>query len=184
VLLSASRHSLQISESTARREYVGESQRNENVWSVSASAPLDNKLGGIRGTIGVGYSIRNYDSPLYSTVSGLSGEAQIETFPTGRLTLSSTARRAIEEIASGTLRPSFNTRANFQVDYEVLRNLLINATAGYTHQPRNGDTYQTGVGGRYLLSRRLNLDANATYSRRLSTSVSEARVQASRSYQL
>lgn len=140
--------------------------------------------GRIRGTIGLGYTIRNYDSALYDNISGLSGEIQLETFPTQRLTFGLQARRAIEDISLGASRPSLNTRASVTVDYELLRNFIINASAGYTHQPRSGDVYRTSAGGRYLLSRRLSLDANAFYSRRLSNSVNEARIQASLSYQL
>lgn len=140
--------------------------------------------GQIRGTIGVGYSVRNYDATLYKTVSGLLGEVQLQTFPTQRLTLGIDGRRTIEDITAGAIRPSIVTRASISVDYELLRNMIISATGSYVNQRRNGDTFRGTAGGRYLLTRRLSLQGTASMNRRVASSISELRIEASIAYQL
>jgi hypothetical protein len=140
--------------------------------------------GRMRGTIGIGYSVRNYDAAIYKTVSGLLGEVQLQTFPTQRLTIGIDGRRSIEDITAGAIRPSIVTRASASVDYELLRNMILSASASYVNQRRNGDTYQATAGSRYLFSRRLSLQGTASINRRATNSVNEMRIEASLAYQL
>lgn len=140
--------------------------------------------GQVRGTVGLGYSMRNYDAAIYRTVSGLSAEVQLEAFPTPRLTVGFNGRRSIEDTASGFLRPSFSTRMSLRADYELLRNFIISGTGSYRHQARSGDTYRGAASGRFLFSRRVSVESTVSYSRRSFDAVSEARADASISYHL
>lgn len=140
--------------------------------------------GQIRGTIGLGYNIRNYDAAIYKTVGGLLGEVQLQTFPTERLTIGFDGRRSIEDITAGAIRPAIATRASVSADYELLRNMIISASGSYINQRRNGNTYRATAGGRYLFSRRVSLQGSASVSRRVASSVNEMRVEASLAYQL
>jgi len=140
--------------------------------------------GQIRGTVSLGYSVRDYDASIYETVSGLLGEVQLQTFPTQRLTFGFDARRSIEDITAGTVRPSIVTRASLSLDYELLRNMIISASGGYINQRRDGDTYRAAAGGRYLISRRMSIQSTASFSQRVANSVNELRIEASVAYQL
>lgn len=131
--------------------------------------------GRIRGTIGLGYVIRDYDAAVFKTLRGFSGEVQIEVFPTQRLTLEIDAQRSIQDIRVGALRPTFNNRLTLSADYELLRNLIISGGATIQRQ-RQGDTYRANASGRYLISRRFALQGGLSYTQRTSSSVSDARV--------
>lgn len=150
--------------------------------------------GRIRGTIGIGYSVRDYDAAIYDTVKGLSIETRVQAFPTRRLTVTGTAERAIEDSALNRT-PYWNTQVGLRGDYEVLRNLLVNASGEYsrlryTDSDLRGNIYRARLGGRYLASRRVSLQATSSYSRRSSNNrraldvVNEARVEAGITYSL
>jgi hypothetical protein len=137
-----------------------------------------------RGSVGVGYVIRNYNSGVYKTRRGVSAEVQVETFPSQRLTLSFNAKRTIEDISGGLPVPYFNTSASFRSDYELLRNMIITASVELLRQSKGGNSIRTIAGGRFLASRRFNLRGSISYSRRSSDSVDEARIEAIAAYQL
>lgn len=150
--------------------------------------------GRIRGTFGLGYSIRDYDAAVYDTVRGLSIESRLQVFPLRRLTVTLAGERTIED-ASQARVPFWSTRFNLRGDYEVLRNLIINANADYSRQtyrgiPLSSSVYRAEVGGRYLASRRVVLRGSLNYSHRSSNDpqvlagANEARVEAGIAYQL
>jgi hypothetical protein len=140
--------------------------------------------GQVRGTVGLGYNVRNYDAAIYKTVSGLAGEVQLQAFPTPRLTFEFNGIRLIEDRTAGAVRPSIVTRTSLSVDYELLRNMIISASGGYINQRRTGDTYRATASGRYLISRRMSIQSTASFSQRVSSSVSELRLEAGLAYQL
>ena len=128
--------------------------------------------GQVRGTVGLGYNVRNYDAAIYKTVSGLAGEVQLQAFPTPRLTFEFNGIRSIEDRTAGAVRPSIVTRTSLSVDYELLRNMIISASGGDINQRRTGDTYRATASGRYLISRRMSIQSTASFSQRVSSSVS------------
>jgi hypothetical protein len=140
--------------------------------------------GRIRGTIGLGYSIRNYDSALYRDIRGLSAEIDVDAFPTPRLTIGMSAQRRIQDSARGNLRPSFNTSIRLDADYELLRNLILSGATNYSHQPTSGDTYGASASGSFLASRRVSLRTTVRYTRRSADSVSDARIEAAIAYEM
>jgi hypothetical protein len=152
--------------------------------------------GRIRGTFGLGYSIRDFDASAYDTLSGVSLESRIQLFPLRRLTLTATAQRTIEDASlSRGLTAYWNNRASARADYEVLRNLIINASTAYsrldyTATGLHSRIFGIGAGGRYLASRRLGFQGAITYNRRSFSErqatgpVAEGRLEVGASYQL
>lgn len=124
-----------------------------------------------RGSLGLGYIRRNFDSPLYNDISGASVEARLEVFPSELTTFTLLARRVIEDSNIGTTNAFFDNRVTARVDHELLRNLLLNVTGEYSHQDYidssfSADIYRVGGGARYLVSRRLGIEGNVTHTGR------------------
>lgn len=63
--------------------------------------------GQVRGTVGLGYNVRDYDAAIYKTVSGLAGEIDLQAFPTERLTFEFNGTRSIEDRTAGTVQPNY-----------------------------------------------------------------------------
>lgn len=145
--------------------------------------------GRVRGTIGIGYSIRNYDAGIYRTIRGLSVETRLEAFITPRVTIGFTGRRAIQDSTQGSFNPLWNTSFTVRGDYELLRNLILSASSSYSHlsylnNDRKDNIYGPSVSARYLASRRVVVRGIVSYSRRELNSVSEARIETAIAYRL
>lgn len=128
----------------------------------------------VRGTIGAGYAQRNYKSPLYKDVDGLSIEAKVEYFPTELTTFGLGLRRVIEDSNIGNTNAYFDNRGSLRVDHELLRNLILNAIVEYAQQdfigsPRKTTFYRGAGGARYLINRLLGLQLQLSYIKRDTT---------------
>ncbi|OWK31923.1 outer membrane beta-barrel protein [Sphingomonas mucosissima] len=129
--------------------------------------------GRARGTISIGYNVRDYRTSGFDTVNGLIGEARLELFPTERFTISTAARRTSEDATFGnvTPRPFWDNRLSLGGDYELLNNLILSASGEYAlqtsiNEDRNNSTYQLASRARYLISRRMTLEGSLSYSER------------------
>lgn len=125
----------------------------------------------LRGTIGLGYTHRNFRSGLYPSVGGFSAEGRLEYFPSELTTLTLAVRRVIEDSSLGGSRAFFDNRASVRVDHELRANLLVKATGEIIRQNYIGTTdkanaYNLGAGAVYLSSRRLALKMDMNYSDR------------------
>jgi hypothetical protein len=149
--------------------------------------------GRVRGTIGVGYGVRDFDAGIYRTVRGFSFETQLEAFPTRRLTLGLTGQRSIEDATIGSFNPFINTRLTVRSDYELLQNLIVSATGDLSHlsfqiSENTTNSYGASASARFLVSRRLNFRGGLTYRQRppsdTSSSLSEARIETAITFQL
>ncbi len=117
----------------------------------------------IRGSVAAGYTRRNYKSPAFRDLSGLSVEGRIDYFPTRLTTVAFTARRVIEDSTIGNSGGFYNTGFSMGVDHELLRNLLLRVDAEYSFERYLGisgraHVFQTSGGARYLFSRRMSVD--------------------------
>lgn len=115
-----------------------------------------------RGEVQVGYFRQDYEAAGFETSDGLSLRALVEYFPTQLTTFTITGTRGVEDAAiAGS--PSFITTAGtLQVDHELLRNLILTARTGYTHDDYRGidrtDKRFVGyVGANFLFTRNLGL---------------------------
>lgn len=135
--------------------------------------------GRARGSLAVGYSVRNYQLASFGTLQGVALEAQIELFPKEALTLSMRARRTIEDSTSRAAgpRPFWNNSLSARADYELKRNIIASLSSEFSQQNFIRDRqvnriYRVGGNFRYLVSRRLTLDSSISHTSQSVTSVS------------
>lgn len=167
--------------------------RDSNSYRALAGVNFD-IAGKARGTVGVGYVRRSPTASIYQTVGGLSAEARVDLFVTALTTVTISGRRVLEDTQLNQL-VFFDNRVGATINHALLRNLILRAEAGYSHQTfpsstqRSVDFIQLGTGARYLSSRRLVLEASARYNNRAGSGTvgggfDEARVEAGVRYQL
>ena len=112
----------------------------------------------IKGTMFLGYLQQNFKAPLHS-VSGLDFGSQLDWYATELMTVHlSTARILTDTTIAGASNEDQRT-IQTSVDYELLRNLILQASFGYENDIFDGTTRQDhlatfGFGGNYLLDRR------------------------------
>lgn len=126
--------------------------------------------GFLRGVIGIGYTSRKYDSPLYRDVDGFSAAARLEYFFSPLTTFTATANRSIQDSAIGASSAYFDNRFSLRADHELLRNLILTGYAEYAHldyidEPLNTDSYRLLASARYLSSRTLSVDFSLGYTK-------------------
>jgi hypothetical protein len=136
-----------------------------------------------RGSIGIGYIVRQYDAAEYKTRRGIAAQVNADFFLTPRLTLGIVGQRTIEDITIGTPRPYLNTSGSIRADYELLRNMIISASGEYQYQGTGLRTFRAIAGTRYLASRRVHLRGQLIYTRR-SDSLEEARLEVIATYRI
>ncbi|RYD68065.1 MAG: hypothetical protein EOP58_01615 [Sphingomonadales bacterium] len=125
----------------------------------------------IRGGIGVGYVERKYVSPLYRDVGGLSTEAKIEYFPSELTTITVGARRLLDDSSVGATGAFFENQARIRVDHEIRSNVLLYAAAEFAQQDYRdtrlkGDVFRISSGGRFFVTRGLQLEGSVGYNKR------------------
>ena len=129
-----------------------------------------------RGDIAVGYMKQSYDNALYGEIDGFSGEAKVEWFPTALTTVTSTAARTIEEAVTTGSPGYISNNIGVNIDHELLRNVLLSATASYGKDDykkidRNDERTGAGASATYLLNRRVGLILKYTYLKQDSSGV-------------
>ena len=122
----------------------------------------------IRGQIQVGYLEQNYSSPLYHQVSGPAAHARIEYFLNGLTTLTATLDRNVVDAVDPLAISFLQTQAGFQVDHELLRNVILSARLNfendkYTGYQRTDNRPSAALSGTYLLNRHIGVTAGYSY---------------------
>ncbi len=141
-------------------------------FSTAAGASLD--LGGlITGEVFAGYAQQNYRSSLLGTISGPDIGASLRWNVTPLVTLRFEARTLVSETTLQGAAGSIDTRVRFIADHEVLRNVLLNLSLGYSHIDYRGisradDYYNASIGARYLVNSNLSVDASYNFTDRQS----------------
>lgn len=148
----------------------GSANRDSKGYRVIGGLNFD-LAGLMRGTIGVGYTKREYRSPLYDDVSGLSVEGKLEYFPSELTTITVAARRVLEDSSIGSNSAFFDNRGLVQVDHELLQNLILSAYGevsrqNYVDSPLNADIYRIGTTANYLASPSLRFNVRLSYTDR------------------
>lgn len=119
----------------------------------------------MRGSLRLGYLEQNYRDPMFRSVSGLLVRGEVAYFMTPLITLTGTIDRSVSETgvlgASGYLK----TTATLRADYELLRNLILGASAelekrDFRNLDRNDDRWTLRAGASYLVSKRITLRAD------------------------
>jgi hypothetical protein len=130
----------------------------------------------VRGELGVGYLSQNFQNNAFGDIEGFGGRGQLEWFPTQLVTVTLTGARTVEDAgvigASGYL----STNVGGQVDYELMRNVIITGRAGYGDDDykgidRNDKRSTAGLAATYLMNRSMGLTVSYDYSKQKSKGV-------------
>jgi hypothetical protein len=157
---------------TTYKQRLSRLQQNRDSTEVRALAGISLDLSAlVRGSFGIGYIDRRYESPLFGDVAGFSMDGRIEYFMTPLTTITLAARRDIEDATFGGASGFFNTGAALRVDHELLRNLILNIGADYEVDDYRGvdgtaKILRIGGGGRYLINNLLAINVTAEYGKR------------------
>lgn len=158
----------------------GNANRDSNGYRLIGGFNFD-LAGLMRGTIGVGYTRRDFDaSQLYRRSSGLTAEAKIEYFPSELTTVALAMRRAIDDSNIASTSAFFDNRVRLSVDHELRRNILLGAYAEYAVQnyirsPATVDVYRVGTTGSYLVNNWLRFNFDLGYTKRSSSTITGQR---------
>jgi hypothetical protein len=122
----------------------------------------------MRGSIGTGYSRRDYKSEIYPDASGLSVQAKVEFFPTPLTTVGFTAQRQIQDAGLGGAGAYLDNRATMRVDHELLENLVLTldgdvARRSYEELDQRTDVISVGAAARFQMTRGLSFGGNIRY---------------------
>ena len=148
----------------------GVARRDSDGYDVLGGASFD--LGAVaRGEVAVGYTEREFDSALLSTVDGFVYEAGIEWFVTELTTVTLGGARTVEETTINNASGFLSTSVALGVDHELMRNVLIGADAYWANSDYEGitredDVYGIGVEGTYLINRNLRATLGYDYEER------------------
>jgi hypothetical protein len=165
---------LVVSDADARYtdQPAGVATRNFNDISVLAGINYD--TGGlIRVRALAGYETRHFTSTQYPTISSPIVEASAAWTPTGLTTITGTFARYIEDSASEATVGLTSTTVRVAVDHEYLRNVLLNATAGFIansyEQDQGNQSYLTvGAGVTWLINQHMRLIGHYDFATRQS----------------
>ena len=152
------------------RLLTGQPNRDSNSWRVIAGMNLD-LPGFVRGTFGIGYSHRDFDSTYYAPIGGLSFQADLTYFMTQSTNFKLSGRRVIEDSAIVDSNAFFDTGVVVGVEQEFRRNLLGTLNASFARQDYVSsslafDIYQVDGGLQYLLRRGMRVGLAGSYSKR------------------
>lgn len=110
---------------------------------------------------------QEYDDPSVGTVDGTGFAGRLEWFPTQLTTVNADAGRRVEDsaFAGGTYVLS---EGGASVDHELRRNVILHggvrfATREYENIDRDDEYMSADVGVRYIMNRRVSLNAGYTY---------------------
>ena len=134
----------------------------------------------MRGELGVGYLRRSYSDPAYQSISGLALNGTLEYFPTELTTLTLQVRREVQDSIIRGQGGFVNLGGSVRVDHELLRNVLLKATAEYFKQSyedvdRTDNVLTLSGGGTYFVNHLIGLSATASWLHRKSTGLAERR---------
>lgn len=128
----------------------------------------------IFGSVEVGYLSQEYNNALIAPFDGISFAAKGKWLVTPLVTISASAERAVAE----TITPQFDARLDtiygVQIDYELMRNVILYAGAKHRHEefsglPRTDDVAQISAGIDYYMNRHLKFGLRYDYQNRDST---------------
>ena len=133
--------------------------RDSQGYEVAAGVDFDlTKL--IRARLQVGYLHQSFDRALARDVSTVSLHARLQYFVTPLLTLTAIASRNLRDSQLPQSPAYLDTSSVARADYELLRNLIITAEAGYEDADFRGvdrvdKRVTANIGGSYLANRHL-----------------------------
>lgn len=159
------RIALYVEGSANQRSYdirpVGAPARDSHGYTIEGGADFDiTNL--VRGHVQLGYLSQTGKSGLWSA-HGLSGRGKVEWFATPLVTVTIEGAREIEDSAEFDTPAYRSTSITARADYELLRSLILNASAGleWDHFQATGQRARrtkAEIGARYRIGRNIVLD--------------------------
>lgn len=126
--------------------------------------------GSMRGSIGIGYSIRDYKAAIYRNAKGLSAQIKVEFFPSPITTIGLTIQRQIQDASLGSSGAFTDNRVVVRADHLLLENLVLSASLEFARQQyaesaRRVDVARLGSNARFQMTRSLSLGADLAYGK-------------------
>ena len=123
----------------------------------------------MQGGIFVGYQRQSYDDPTLAESKGLAYGANVEWYVTPLTTITFDAASTIEETTTIGASGYNAQNAGVRIDHELLRNVLLNASASYENDDYEGlartdDKIRAGLGLDYLLNRNFTFGVGYDYT--------------------
>lgn len=150
----------------------GNVNRDSDGYDVAVGTAL-NFSGKTRGEVYAGWMEQSYDDASLHTVKGATYGADVTWNATALTSVLLNASRSIEETTQANASAYINTSYGIEVQHELMRNILLGATASYTQNDYQGgsstrkdDYTKAGLNGKYLLSRNISLKASYDYTDR------------------
>ncbi|MGD9511484.1 MAG: outer membrane beta-barrel protein [Geminicoccaceae bacterium] len=153
----------------------GELQKRDNHgWRAALGTTVD-ITSIVFGEASFGYSKRYYDADGLNNSGGFGANGNITWNVTPLTSLIFSASSEVLEstvtFEGDTAEGNLQNQVGVEVQHELLRNVLLNGTLGYTRDDfqgtsRNDNIYAAGFGASYLLNRNLSLNANYTFTKR------------------
>lgn len=157
------------------RDYAGTGPRNRDSDGYEIFGGLDFLITPlIYGTVEVGYLSQTYDNPLIRPVDGLAYNAEITWLATALITARFSAGRRVAETLSFDSTSRLETTFAAQLDYELLRNVILSGGFKYLRDDYEGtgredDIKRYSAGIDYQMNRHLRLGARYDFVTRDST---------------
>ena len=147
--------------------------RDSDKYAFDVGVTLD-LTGIIEGDIFVGYMSQSYDDATFRTSSGVSAGAEITWIITALTTLNGSLERKFNETTATDSSGYISTDMDFEVEHELLRNLILKGTLGYGNDSYNGiskedDRISGGLEASYLLNRSVHATLSYSHQTRDST---------------
>ncbi len=129
------------------------------------------------GELQIGYNQQTYEDNSLDAVRGISSSGSLTWNPTQLDTVvfspSATIIPTTITFEGDTASADFQKSVNLSWTHELLRNVLLNANAGYVRDDfegtsRSDDTFLAGGGATYLINRNFSLDATYNFTKRTS----------------
>jgi hypothetical protein len=147
-------------------------RRNSHGWEVDAGTAI--AISPIStAEVYVGYLKQYYENPLFKSPSGVAFGANLIWNVTPVTTIRGGFSQAVAETTLENASSSLETSVQLTAEHELLRNLLLLASVGFTHDDyqqmgpsRNDNTFGVDVGARYLVNRNWTASLDVNYSQR------------------
>ncbi|MCA1196351.1 outer membrane beta-barrel protein [Sphingomonas sp. R647] len=148
--------------------FFGRPNRDSKGGSLVLGSNFD--IAGVaRGTIGVGYTYRDYNATgTYRDAQGVSVQARAEWFATPLTTLNVSLQRRLMDVSLGNSGAYWDTRVGLRADHELLYNLILSAgieaiRRDYSELDTRTDAKFAQISGRYRANREFGLNFQIGY---------------------
>ncbi|MGG5811203.1 outer membrane beta-barrel protein [Falsiroseomonas sp. CW058] len=156
--------------------YDNSSQSGRDSKTYEALGGLTYDFDGIwQARFALGYRQRDYEQPGLKSLSGPAFEGEVTYQPTLLTTFSLSARRTIEESIRNNAVSFTRTQAQFNVDHEYLRNVILGLELQLDRREYDQPSQQATDGvailsARWLINRRFSVVTSYQHARRLDSS--------------